>query len=1076
MQDEAIRRAKRIFNDALGLDPSERDRYVRACCGGDSELESFVIRLLAADGEAARVFEPGLGGAERADLSGLAIGGFRIIREIGTGGMSTVYEAEQDQPRRRVALKVLKSSLVSRSVMKRFSAEAEILARLKHPHIGRVYEAGWHDLGLGGVPWFAMELVPDALPLTEYADRHDLGLRDRIGLVSLICDAVQHGHGQGIIHRDLKPANILVDGAGEPKIIDFGVARCTDLDLSVATFRTMPGELVGTLRYMSPEQCAGETDTVGIRSDVYALGVVLHELLSRTLPYDLTSVTTAYDIPRAIRESAPRPLRQLDRSIPRDVETIVLKCLQKSPEQRYATVDDLGRDLRRFLRGEPIEARRDHTWYVMRRMMMRHRAATAAAAALLLTLAGVIVTISVLYGRSETNRLIAAERAESLRAQNYIASIALARNALLNDDIPAMRRLLDGCPEDLRGWEWRHLGDRLDDSTRAIDLSALIPEAPTSDPRARGFGFAVSPIAGLAAVAGAEGAVQLVDLETGEIVRTLEGGPVAARRRLAFASNGSRLALRTQEILATYVVWDVASGALLLEGNARDRGGVCVTPGGQRFLTGDGRELIVVDVAGGAILHRLAGEHWGFIQEIGASADGRWIATGGDDGVMQLWDAESMEPIRAVRGLGAWITAIGFAPDGEHLMVATSRGLVAKYRVPSLEVEHMYERSSDFIVRFSWSPDGSWEAMATDHRIDLRDGASGDLLHRLHAGGELCPSVAFLGPHRLVTGCTDGRLRHFDLDRPRATGELGRHPSSVIDALATSPDGRWAATGGRECQVILWDLETRQAVNRWTAHAAGDRRIRGLAFSPDSRYLASCGADGTLCVTNVPEGQLLGSRKLGTARVMDVMWMPDSLALVAATDDGGVEVWSTETAQRIDWFNPGDPLDAESSWFDRVWPRTVAVAPDGALIATSGHERVIRLWSWPDRALIAELNGHENLVRDLSFSPDGRLLASSGLDGTARLWDVATGAPVGVIDRHDGHNIQSVRFSPDGTRLLTCAQVPRLWDLATFESLFVFDGPAAAGDAAFSGDGREVIVAGFDAAVRFWSAPRPGDR
>ncbi|MCZ6835862.1 MAG: serine/threonine-protein kinase, partial [Planctomycetota bacterium] len=232
------------------------------------------------------------------------IGKYRIKRIIASGGMGTVYEAVQDQPRRHVALKVMKKGITSRSALRRFEFESQLLARLRHPNVAQVYEAGTHDDGQGGVPFFAMEYVPGAKPISNYVEEKKLGTRERLDLFAKVCDAVHHGHQKGIIHRDLKPGNILVDSTGEPKIIDFGVARSTDSDLAVTTLQTNVNEIIGTLQYMSPEQCEGDPTDLDTRSDVYALGIVLYEMLTGSLPYDLSQVTI-YDAARIIREKDP---------------------------------------------------------------------------------------------------------------------------------------------------------------------------------------------------------------------------------------------------------------------------------------------------------------------------------------------------------------------------------------------------------------------------------------------------------------------------------------------------------------------------------------------------------------------------------------------------------------------------------------------------------------------------------------------------------------------------------------------------------------------------------------------------
>jgi non-specific serine/threonine protein kinase/serine/threonine-protein kinase len=263
-----------------------------------------------------------------------SVGGYRIVRLLGEGGMGTVYQAEQSNPSRMVALKVIKPGVSSDQLLRRFDQEAEALGRLQHPGIAQIYHAGTADSGLGPQPFFAMEFI-QGRPLLDYAGERNLNTRARLELMARICDAVNHAHQRGIIHRDLKPGNILVDESGQPKILDFGVARVSDSDVQ-ATRQTDLGQLIGTLAYMSPEQVLGIPQELDIRSNVYALGVILYELLADKLPY-LVNGRALHEVVRAIREEDPGLLSSIDRRFRGDVETIVAKALEKEKSRRYAS-------------------------------------------------------------------------------------------------------------------------------------------------------------------------------------------------------------------------------------------------------------------------------------------------------------------------------------------------------------------------------------------------------------------------------------------------------------------------------------------------------------------------------------------------------------------------------------------------------------------------------------------------------------------------------------------------------------------------------------------------------------------
>ncbi len=341
------------------------------------------------------------------------IGKYRIRGKIGAGGMGTVFQAEQENPRRTVALKVANADLFSPSVMKRFEYEAQVLGRLQHPGIAQIFEAGsaTNDLGQEQ-PYFAMEFI-DGLTLNEFADEHRLSARQRIRLFVDVCDAVQHAHLRGFIHRDLKPANILVDLSGQPKVLDFGIARATDSDVQLTTMQTSVGELIGTVPYMSPEQIAGDPRELDARSDVYALGVVLYELLAGRLPYDFSG-KMIHDAVRVVREVEPTPISTTVRTLRGDIETIVQKALEKEPARRYQSAAELAADLKRHLSDEPILARPPSALYQLRKFTRRNKALVCGTAFVILSL--------VLGVAGTTWQAIVATRAHELSEQRLDAA------------------------------------------------------------------------------------------------------------------------------------------------------------------------------------------------------------------------------------------------------------------------------------------------------------------------------------------------------------------------------------------------------------------------------------------------------------------------------------------------------------------------------------------------------------------------------------------------------------------------------------------------------------------------------
>ena len=378
MGPERWQKIEQLYHSALEIETCQRGAYLAIACGGDEELREEVESLLVRAERGTNFLEtPAMALAAKAIVGAggdrvipAAIGRYRVVRLVGEGGMGVVYEAEQDQPRRVVALKVIKPGLATAETLWRFQDESQALGRLQHPGIAQVYEAGTAETGFGPQPYFAMELIR-GLPLHEYAVAHKLTALDRLALMAKICDAAEHAHQHRVIHRDLKPGNILVDETGQPKILDFGVARLTESDAQY-TRQTELGQLVGTLAYMSPEQVAGDPLALDARSDIYALGVILYELLSEKLPYDISRKPLPEAI-EVIRQEEPAPLSSINRSYRGDIETIAAKALEKDKGRRYGSAAELAADIRRYLADEPVTARPASATYQLQKFARRHK-------------------------------------------------------------------------------------------------------------------------------------------------------------------------------------------------------------------------------------------------------------------------------------------------------------------------------------------------------------------------------------------------------------------------------------------------------------------------------------------------------------------------------------------------------------------------------------------------------------------------------------------------------------------------------------------------------------------------------
>jgi len=475
-----------LFHAALEKDSRCKSKFLDEACANDPSLRAEVEALLKTDSSVGDFLEtpPQISGTYKSFESyfvGKQVGAFIIQRVISSGGMGTVYEALQEKPKRSVALKMMKEEIASTSALHRFEYESQILAKLNHPGVAKIFESGMHsDTSSGadvihkGVPFFVMELIPNALSITQYASLNDLDIHEKLHLFFQVCDAVNHGHQRGIIHRDLKPANILVDNQGQVKIIDFGIARATEPDVARTVLETATGQLIGTVQYMSPEQCGDNPQDIDVRSDIYTLGVVLYELLSGKTPYDLNK-TSLYETIRMIREDAPIRPGTACISLRGDLEIILLKAINKDRNHRYQTAIDLAADIRHFLAREPIQARRDSTLYVIRKRLMRRPIVTA--------LTAIVILISIAAGlfahRSFINRQ-AVKAAEGQRALDLALVEALCgrynqvelllKEAETNDIYPGRISMLRG----LAAMETRDYVTAGKELAKAVDL---LPES-----------------------------------------------------------------------------------------------------------------------------------------------------------------------------------------------------------------------------------------------------------------------------------------------------------------------------------------------------------------------------------------------------------------------------------------------------------------------------------------------------------------------------------------------------------------------------------------------------------------------
>jgi len=982
---------------------------------------------------------------------GSDLGGATILRLLGEGGMGRVYEARQAAPDRLVAAKVLRDAIASREQLARFTYEAEVLGRLRHPGIAQIHASGTFRRGPLTVPFFIMELVAEARPITEYVREQGLGLTARVALFRAVCDAVAHGHRRGVVHRDLKPANILVDAAGDPKVIDFGVARSTATDPARAGLCTLAGQLVGTLAYMSPEQLDGRVDEIDTRSDVYALGLVLHELLVGDLPPGLMGHMRP-EAARASRDTGSSAAVAVERaamaagcarSAARSLAAIVAACLAPDAADRYATAGDVKVELDRWIAGEPVLAR-PQTWLEMlARLVRRHRVAAAAVVTAATALVAAIIGIAL-------SSVDAARQASAARAELYAANLLLAAESCDRDALAEARRRL-AAARALAADSGTRQPVEISCIAAAIDDSVAVA---TSRPSAV-LATALSPDGRRLATGCRDGTARIV-MATGEAAAGEPPVDLVGHGdevwRVAWAPDGARVATASADKTAR--IWDATTGRELLriDGHQATVYGLEFSRDGAMLATsGADKAARLWDAATGAEIGRLLG-HEKTVHSVCLTADGRRAVTASQDATVRIWDVASRESLQTLKGHEDRVFHVALAPDETRIASASNDGTVRLWR-------------------FS---DGKMQAT---------------LRHPFRVN-----SVAFTADSRyVVTATHDGLLRTFTASRGKEVWR-GRGHGSAIWTVTSAREGAVVATGSEDGTARLWVADGSCAPVVETPH-----RLWALAFSPDGASLAVAGEGSAV--------ELLDRRTLlpqirfsaGPKGVRDIAFLEGGAAVAAACNDGTVRVWDVK-GKRTELpiacharqifsmaFTSDGSRIATASEDHSVAIREIAggdvtrialkprkrcycvrFAPDDRRLYTAYEDGIARVWDVATGNHVSDFAGHEDAVNWLALSSDGALLATASSDGTVGIWRLADAT---LLRRLVGPNRQvwKVAFTPDNSRVAAVSAdcATHLWDVASGRPLPVLRGHTdEAWAVAFAPDGQTLATGSWDKTVR----------
>ncbi len=1104
MTDRPSSLERALFDELVDLPPVERERRLEERCAGDPLLLARVQRLLkvAGDADEARDF---LGSQHLQQLDegdeGIAamtplprpFGHFRLVAILGSGGMGLVYQAEQEHPQRSVALKVMRSEMVSRELVRRFRRETDTLARLQHPGIAHVYEAGSvADPALGGVlvPYIAMELVPGSA-IDEFVRSARCDARTIVGLVAAACDAVQHAHERGVIHRDLKPANILVVvGEGnrpQPKILDFGIARLvgSDPQRGAASMATSTGQILGTLAYMSPEQMGGRSEAIDARTDLYALGTILFELLTGRLPLDVRELPIA-DVARIVRDEEPTRLGAVDRRLRGDLDTIVAKAIEKDPDRRYPSAAALAADLRRFLADEPIQARPTTRTERLRRLARRNRGVMWGGASTIVALAiGVVLAVAFAIKESEARR--------NAEWTSYRASVAAANAALTNNDVRSARQHLDSTPTALRGWEWRYLSGRLDQSTgrvpAAIDeripvdqsesnLSAWLVMAVSAGDLASGWpaGCSMPKLAPSGRAAPADGATMLAtdQARSAELWDASEGRQprLLMRRRVPGADTAVEelIAIDVPEgssIEVAAMSDDASKVAAVLRGPGPD-------PGGERLCwfrdLANGQTATIpihrlprdfvalalndrgdVGIGSGpesrAVVWRpeldavvpLGGEL--AIRSITFSHDGQRVAVGSQDSMLSLYSIDGVL-LESERRHAEGIQSVRFSPDDTMLVTAGQEGTIGLWSMtnepPDLSLVAMLVGHTDEVQAADFSADGRW----------------------------------------IVSTSRDGTLRAWPTNRSDLVGDVVV-PVSAFGQIDFSARGDILATASFHSIARLWDLTAPSPALLAQSVASSDReRVLGaVACSPDGSSIVTIEADGMPRI-RTRAGSALEETWRGSEEMVEVGYTVAGQALGLLAGDAPVRARLRHLPTGATVELPLPPCASPG----------MASARDGRLLAVretlderhhlvhvldaaTGTARQSIAYGVGSGCALGELADGRAVIAVVELEPGG----DPDLVRDVTIRDAWSGQPIARLPGHAAH-LFSLAFTLDGRRLITGGRdgVLRVWDTETWEEVVGLAGPGGYLWALrFAPTGDLLVSGGSNGVYRFWRAPLP---
>ena len=954
-------------------------------------------------------------------------GDYELLEEVARGGMGVVYRAREVRLDREVALKVtLSGPFAGPAALDRFRAEAQTVARLRHPNIVVLHEAGEAE----GQPYFTMDFVKGQ-DLDRLVRSGPLPARQVARYVERIAHAVHYAHEQGVLHRDLKPSNVLIDELDEPRITDFGLAKRLAVDAPL----TLSGQTLGSPNYMAPEQASRHHGAVGIRSDIYALGALIYQLATGRAPFVAGTVAETLHL---VLHAEPAPPRVLNPTLPLDLETICMKCLQKDPGRRYPTALAVAEELDRFLEDRQIQARPVGRVEKVWRWCRRNRALSSA-----LTVSGLLALMALGGILTQWRR---AEESERLTRLNlYAADMMAASYAIARGDLGLGGRLLEAhLPRpgelDLRGFEWRYFWPRCMGEHRAtlmghkwiVTCAAYSPDggnliSGSQDGTVRiwddldGTGSSdvlkahdgavwtvqFTPQGNRFVTGGSDGKVHLWDYDTHEIIRTFKG------RMACLSPVGTRMAIVDSDLLywtpeGEISVWDYEANQKLnqLPGTGKS---MAISPDGRILAVAQQeRDVRLWEIASGELVKTLATEEQVWCPMF--SPNGSQLATGSLRAAYVWHLAGAGAPTRLNHPLTVWST--GFSPDGTLLVTTSSDRAVRFWDSQKLSLERTARGHTDEVWCLAFSPDGT--ALATggkDQSVRLwaheRKSEAVRIRHAAFERPQYSPDGRYLVTQVITNDRTESLL--WVMREPWRSTLIPGQP-----VVGFTPDSRQVVgfTGAIPAMALRPLDDLRDARSIPLELEGDDGPYLRLGLSPDGGRMFVISASGRIFLFEVPSGRRCGSIEWPVIKRSEAGKF--TIRSAALSVGGRRFAISTEQSAVVQLFEVSSGREIQLIGH-QDFVSGIAFSPDGELLATGSVDASIRLWSAKDGRNIATLTGHMEEATDVAFSPDGRTLASVGFHSTVMFWHVPTFRELAALDfpKAGFHLV----FSPDGEAL-----------------------------------------------------------